>query len=188
MKNLSAISKKGIIVISAAIMIAAGALIAVLPKSSDGCGHGDATGSYTKYVTIPMLNNTGQTLTISKLYIKVPDECYCTKYKMGSCTQWGNETRVTEIRFSDDNILGDEDDTVVYTASSGKCCCKHVDCSGAPQTFTTNYDFSGAKVYCRITLNREQDTRPAGTYTVTYWFGFPGEATDARNNTVTFPL
>lgn len=182
MKNLLAISKKGIIFISAAIMIIAGVLVIGLPNSSDGHDMGGDT-TYTKYVTIPILNNTGQTLTISRLYVKVPDQCY---YSMMS---WKNETRVFEIRFSDDNIFGDADDTVVYTATSGNCCCSRIGCTGGTtQTFTTNYDFSGAKVWCRVKLNREVDTRPSGTYTVTYHFGFPGEAVDARSNTETFPL
>ncbi|MBA3016615.1 MAG: hypothetical protein KJ550_05475 [Proteobacteria bacterium] len=184
MKNLLAISKKGIIFIFAAIMITAGVLIAVLPNSSDGCG-GGGMGSYTKYVTIPTLNNTGQTLTISKMYVKVPGECST------QCGKEENETRVKEIRFSDDNTFGDADDIVVFSTSSGECCCSKTGCNGKQHSFNMNdnkYDLSGAKVWCRITLRRDHNSRPTGTYTVTYYFGFPGEATDARNNTETFNL
>ncbi|MBU4286914.1 MAG: hypothetical protein KKI12_01940 [Proteobacteria bacterium] len=187
MKNLSAISKKGIIFISAMLILLAGGLVIGLPNSSDGCGHGDATGSYIASVIIPILNNTGQTLTISRLYIKVPDDC-CTKSMHGSCKEWNDETRVTEIRFSDNNTFEDGDDTVVYTATSGNCCCSNANCNGATQTFSTNYNFSGTKVWCRVKLNMEGSTRPTGTYTVTYHFGFPTEDPNARNNTETFDL
>ncbi|MBU4287566.1 MAG: hypothetical protein KKI12_05265 [Proteobacteria bacterium] len=179
MKNLLAISKKGIIFISAMLILLAGGLVIGLPSIYSDMG---GTTTYTKYVTIPILNNTGQTLTISKMYVRVPDECYS-----GHMSRL-NETRVFEIRFSDDNTFGNADDTVVYSASSGNCCCNRTACYGETQTFTTNYDFSNAKVWCRVTLNREVDTRPAGTYTVTYSYGFPGEATNARSNTETFPL
>jgi len=176
MKSLYRMPKKGIIIISAVAMIMAGALVAVLPHSSDGCGHG-GMGDHTEYVYIPILNNTGQKLTISKIYLKVPGEC-----REGKMSRQYNETRVSSVEF---------DGTQVYSSSSGNCCCSNPDCNGETHSFNQNgneYDFSSSKVLCKITIERDEDERPNGTYTVKYWFGFPGEATDANENTMTFPL
>ena len=174
---ISKISKKGIIIVSAVAMIMAGALVAVLPPSSDGCGHG-GHGSYTKYVYIPILNNTEQTLTISKIYFKVPGECY----EGGKHHTQYNETRVSSVEFGG---------TQLFASSYGNCCCSNPDCNGVECSFNQNgneYDFSSSKVLCKITIKRDENNRPTGTYTVKYWFGFPGEATDANTNTLTFDL
>jgi len=185
MKNLLAISKKGIIFICAAIMITAGVLIAVLPNSSDGHGMDGMDSAYTKYVTIPILNNTGQRLTISRLDIKVPGECY-----EGKMDKMYNETRVSEIRFSDDNVFGDADDTVVYTSTSGNCCCSRAGCGPQPYNIT-NYSFSDAKAWCRVKLNSDIASTD-GAYTVTYSYRFPDDDVDdpltLRSNELTFIL
>ena len=78
--NLSAISEKGIIFISAVIMIMAGAFVTLLPSTLRACDHGDM-GEGTSYVHVPILNNTGETLTIHKMFIDTPNVT-------GVCKEW----------------------------------------------------------------------------------------------------
>ena len=193
MKGLSRISKKGVILISAVIMIMAGALVVVLPHSSEGCGGGGCRGghggqdSYTSYVNVPILNNTGKTITITKMYVKVPDVLVCVEWKgCGDCKTWSDEARVKDIYFGG---TGGPTGTNVFSTDSTHCCCKK--CGG--YTYESEfdpYDFTGAKVLCTFSL--DVNPAPSGSetdkeYTIRYYFRYAGDTED-RTNEVTFNL
>ncbi|MBU4185400.1 MAG: hypothetical protein KKC23_04235 [Proteobacteria bacterium] len=196
MKNLSALSKKGIIIISAMLILLAGGLVIGLPSIySDGggggmgghkCGQQGPVESGISYVNIPILNNHHpKILTITKVYIAAPaSPCYEeTSGMMSSYCRSASETRVKEIKFGDA--------IASYSTSAhsneGYCCCigsTHHD-DGHLYTLDTNYSFSGAKVLCRVTL--DVATAPSGLYTVTYYFTIEGVSGE-KSNTITFSL
>jgi len=190
-KSLSRISKKGIIIISAVIMIMAGVLVAVLPSPSDGCGGGSCKGGHhghnddTSYVNVPILNNTGKTITITKMHIVVPGECVCTKTKGdGTCKEWSGEVRVKDIYFGG---TGGPTGTNVFSTDDTECSCR-VTCEGYTSEFNQNggkYDFTGIKVLCTISL--DVNPAPTGEYTVTYYFTIEGDP-EMKSNTITFTL
>ena len=200
MKNLLAISKKGIILVSAVFITIAGLMLAVLPSiyapsvyacSGDGgtggdgsrngyCGGLHEAGPDSGYVKIPILNNHyPKKVTISKVEISVPGgECYSQSQGMGKMMMihWYNTKIVKQIKFGD---------TVVFSDDNGLCtCAKH------PVNFTFNqnggkYEFSTPKVVCRVKL--DWAPVPSGTYTVTYYFTIEGVSGE-KSNTVTFSL
>ena len=186
MKNLSAISKNGIIVISAVIMIMAGALVALLPSTSRACGSGDI-GEGTSYVHVPILNNTGETLTIHKMFIDVPDVTNVCKRWMdsictGTCKKWEDEMRVKAIYLGGVNY---------YTSTSGYSHCHKHGEDPLKIIDHTDYTFSGAKVECKIALDVCPYDLPKGSgtdkkYTITYYFTINGGP--EKSNMVTFNL
>ena len=182
MKNLSAISKKGVIVISAVIMIMAGAFVALLPSTSRACPK-DGMGSGTGYVHVPILNNTGETLTIRNMYIDTPDYQTCINWHHHECQQWvDGELRVKAITFDGVSFYSE-------TSSGYSHCHRHGD---VPEKIINHndYEFSGTSVECIITFDVDQDDIPSGTYTIRYYFKYDDDAEEApdRMNTVTFNL
>ena len=189
--SLSATSKRGIILISAAIMIIAGALVVLLPSTSRACGPG-MKGDGSSYVHVPILNNTGETLTIRRMFIDVPDVFdVCKKWKhhnvcSGECSNLENEMRVKAI-----SIGG----TDCYTAGVDPTshCHRHGENGDHPDKYldlTTYYEFSGTldeNVECKITFDVCPADLPSGTYTIKYYFRY-SEDTENRENTVSFDL
>ena len=186
MKNLSAISKNGIIVISAVIMIMAGALVVLLPSislshMSSGMGDGSA------YVHVPILNNTGETLTIRRMYIDTPDiGSVCKKWKQspvcsGECMKSEDTISVKTIDFDGVNR---------YTSTTGSPCHRHCRGDIADKILDLSpdyYTFSGESVECQIELDVCPADLPSGTYTIRYYFRYSGDTED-RENTVSFDL
>lgn len=177
MKNLSAISKKGVIVISAVIMIIAGALVVLLPSTSRAHMSKSFMGSGDGCVYVPILNNTGETLTIRGMYIDTPDYTYYHHH------EWvDGELRVKAITFAGVNFYSE-------TTSGYSHCHRHGD---VPEKIINHnyYAFSGTKVECIITFDVDQDDLPSGTYTIRYYFKYDDDAEEAedRTNTVTFTL
>ncbi|MBU4258420.1 MAG: hypothetical protein L6406_00075 [Desulfobacterales bacterium] len=184
MKNLSAISKKGIIVISAVSMIMAGAFVALLPSTSRACGGGDV-GDYTSYVHVPILNNTGKTMIIFKMFIDGPDVGI---YKMHS---WTKELRVKAITFGGVSY---------YTAAVGSTVDSHChryssadDIIDKTITLDTvggiaGYPFEDSKIECKIAFDVvEADL--SGDYTIILHFRFDNdEVGTERTNEITFTL
>lgn len=176
MKNLSAISKKGIIFISAVSMIIAGALVALLPSTSRAHMSSGSMGSDTGYVHVPILNNTGKTLTIRSMFIDVPNYSY---YSMG---QWRDgEVRVKAIYF---------DGVSYYTTSTSYSHCHRY--GDIPEKYInhTDYTFSGTKVECKIAIDLDNPTSGSGTdkeYTIRYYFRYAGDEAD-RMNEIKFNL
>ena len=188
MKNLLAISKKGIIVISAVIMIMAGALVALLPSTLRACGHGDM-GTGTSYVHVPILNNTGETLTIREMFIDTPDIPYvCKEWKKdpvcsGECKKTEDEMRVKAISFGGTNCYAE-------TYSGHSHCHKHAssqDIEDKTIPLDTYYPFEGSKVECKIAFDVCPDDLPSGSYMIRYYFRYAGDTED-RTNTVAFDL
>ncbi|MBU4258419.1 MAG: hypothetical protein L6406_00080 [Desulfobacterales bacterium] len=185
MKNLSAISKKGIIFISAAIMITAGVLIALSPSTSramtgmtgtsgDGGKMGNPgwgsvrTSGSGGDIHVPILNNAGETLTIRGMYIDTPG---------------ADELRVRTICF-----VGEVDNS--YEAGSSGYSQRRNGQTSEPNriiSFDSDnyYGFENAKVECQITF--DNDPLPPGIYTIEYYFRFEGDTED-RMNEVTFNL
>ena len=180
MKNLSAISKKGIILVSAVIMIMAGAFVALLPSTSRACGH-EKMGKGTSYVHVPILNNTGETLTIRSMFIDTPNVTNVWKGWSGS-KEYDDELRVKAISFGGTNY---------YTAASTghSHCHKHASEQDIIDKTIDHddYTFSGTKVECKIAFDVIQDELPSGTYTIRYYFRYSGDTED-RMNTVSFDL
>ena len=180
MKNLSAISKKGIIVISAVIMIIAGALLALLPSTSQACGGGGGMRSETGYVHVPILNNTGETLTIRSMFIDVPNYEVCHKWHSGTCVEW-EEIRVKAIYF---------DGVSYYTTSTGSSHCRRWGDHQDKYIDHTDYTFSGTKVECKIAIDLNDPISGSGTdkeYTIRYYFRYAGDTAD-RMNEIKFNL
>ena len=175
MKNLSAISKKGIIVISAVIMIMAGAFVTLLPSTSRACG-GGGMRSETGYVHVPILNNTGETLTIRSMFIDVPDYSYYYHHA------WvDGEVRVKAIYF---------DGVSYYTTSTGSSHCRRWGDHQDKYIDHTDYAFSGTKVECKIAIDLNDPTSGPGTdkeYTIKYYFRYSGDTED-RTNEIKFNL
>jgi len=159
MKNLLAISKKGIIFISAAIMITAGVLIAVLPSTSDGCGESSGCRSYSSSVDIPLVNNHyPKVARISMIYIEVSGECHPSNHN--------DDIRVKVISFGG---------TAYYDRTDGvsHCCCRN-QCKGYEYTLDTPYNFSTAKATCTVIL--DVATAPSGEanpYTIKCYYEVP---------------
>ncbi|MCG2757839.1 MAG: hypothetical protein L6263_05345 [Desulfobacteraceae bacterium] len=181
MKNLPAISIKGI-VISAVIMIIAGALVVLLPSTSRAhmsSGMGDGTA----YIHVPILNNTGETLTIRRMYIDVPDiGNVCKRWKMsavcsGQCMSSDDEIAVKTIKF---------DGVTYFTEGSGAAShCRRWGDIADKILDITDYTFSGESVECQIALDVCPADLPSGTYNIRYYFRYTGDSVD-RTNTVTF--
>ncbi|MBU4185399.1 MAG: hypothetical protein KKC23_04230 [Proteobacteria bacterium] len=170
MKNLSAISKNGMMVISAVIMIMAGALVALLPSTSQACG-GGSMRSETGYVHVPILNNTGETLTMREMFISVPNLSGCGN----------NEIRVKAIYF---------DGVSYYTTSSGSSHCNRWGNDPDKTINHTDYTFSGTKVECKIAIDLDNPISGPGAdkeYTIRYYFRYAGDAAD-RMNEIKFNL
>lgn len=193
MKNLSAISKKGIIVISAVIMIIVGALLALLPSTSQACGT-PGMGERTSYVNVPMLNNTGKTMTIRSMFIDTPNVTnVCKRWMHNTCKTSDDELRVKTISFGG---------VTYYTAgSTGHSHCHRygsaqdiVDKTIGLDTVggTVGYPFSGTKVKCKIAFDVIEDELPTGTgaakeYIIKLYFRFDGDTED-RMNEIKFNL
>ena len=183
MKNLSAISKKGIIVISSLIMIMTGALVVLLPSislSHMSSGMGDGTA----YVHVPILNNTGETLTIREMYIDAPD--------IGNvCKKWMGTTCEGTCKKTDDTMsvkMIDFDGANRYTSTIGSPCHRH--CWGDITDKIhdiTDYTFGGESVECQIAFDVCPADLPSGTYSIRYYFRYSGDTED-RTNTVSFDL
>ena len=184
MKNLSAISKKGIIVISAVIMIMAGTFVALLPSTLRACGHGDM-GTGTSYIHVPILNNTGETLTIREMFIDTPDIPYvCKEWKSGNictgeCKKTENEIRVKAISFGGTDYY--------TTGTSGYSHCHKHGEDPLKIINHTDYPFSGAKVECKIAFDVCPYDLPSGSYTIRYYFRYAGDTAD-RMNEIKFNL
>jgi len=190
MKNLAAISKKGIIVISAVAMIMALAFVAILPSTSQACG-GGGTGEGTSYVNVPILNNTGKTMTIRRMFIDVPNVTnVCKRWMHSTCKESDDELRVKEIYFGG---------VTYYTAgSTGHSHC-HRYGNDPDKTITLDtvdsiagYPFSGTKVKCKIAFDVIEDDLPTGSaeekeYTIRLYFRFDGDTED-RVNEIKFNL
>ncbi|MBW2570272.1 MAG: hypothetical protein JRE47_13145 [Deltaproteobacteria bacterium] len=173
MKSLSAISKKGMIVIPAVIMIIAGGLVALLPSASqamNGGGWGKLrSGSGSGDIHVSILNNTGEVLTIRKMYINTPGD---------------DELRVRAIYF-----VGEVNNS--YTAGSYAYSQKRngqtTEDLNKIISFDNDYGFSNAKVECIIKFDNQ--FIPSGTYNLKYYFKYDDDAaTTDRTNTVTFNL
>jgi hypothetical protein len=200
MKSSNIIVKKGIIFTTVIIFIC-GALTLGFPVICSAMGPGPGPGgprgghhehnSDTSYVNVPILNNTGKTITITKMYISVPGECYeyDPGHGHGSPYQVG-EIRVKDIYFG--GTTGEPDGTIVFSTDSTYCSCKNT-CNGYTSEFNENsnkYDFTGAKILCKIAL--DVNPAPSGTganneYTITYSFTIEG-VEGLKSNTVTFNL
>lgn len=194
MKHLSVFSKKYIIAIST-IIFTAGALIFGLSAicisaggpgpgpGVHGCGQQGPVKSSSSYVNIPILNNHyPKTVSITKVYLAVPAiPCYEETDHLGHGTGYcfsASETRVKQLKFGD---------TVTYSHINGYCCCigspHHSD--GYTHNNDTDYTFSGAKVLCRISLDKI--TAPSGNYIVTFFYTIEGDSTE-RSNQLTFTI
>jgi len=163
MKNLSAISKKGIIFLSATIMITAWVLVLGLPANSDGCSGSSGCRSHSSNVDIPLVNNHyPKVAKISKIYIEVSGECHHCKHD--------DDIRVKVIS------LGG---TAYYDRSpdlDSHCCCRNR-CHGYAYTLDTPYEFSTAKATCTVTL--DVATAPTGEaypYTIKCFYEVPSGA------------
>lgn len=193
MKNLSAISKKGIIVISAVIMIMVGAFVALLPSTSRACGSGDM-GEGISYVNVPMLNNTGKTMTIRSMFIDTPNVTnVCKRWMNNTCKTSDDELRVKSISFGG---------VTYYTAgSTGHSHCRRYILPDDIENKTIDldtvdgiagYPFSGTKVKCKIAFDVIEDELPTGTgaakeYIIKLYFRFDGDTED-RMNEIKFNL
>lgn len=198
MKNLLAISKKGIILVSAVFITIAGLMLAVLPSvyaghggqdgsgggsRGYGCGGRHQAGSDEVYVKIPIVNNHyPKGVTISEVKISVPGECVYEPRGPGenAPSYWYDTKIVREIKFGD---------TTVFSDTGGLCTCEN-----HPVTFTVDdpdedsydgYKFSTTDVVCRVRL--DWDNVPTGLYIITYYYRLPGDTTD-REQELTFSL
>lgn len=183
MKRLPMISKKGVI-ICAMVMIIAWAFVALLPSTSLSHMSG-GMGEGTSYIHVPILNNTGEDLTIRRMYIDTPDIGNVCKRWMGStpcsgtCKSSGDEISVKTIDFDGVNY---------YTGTTGAPCHRQKWGDIADKILDiTNYEFSGAKVVCRIAFDVCPADLPSGSYMIRYYFRYSGDTED-RTNTVTFNL
>lgn len=148
------------------------------------CGDLDSVGASNSYVNIPILNNHHPAIvTITQLHIEVPavpceEEQYADDHGHNKCRcNTSTETRLKEIKFGD---------TVAFSAGTSYCVCTgSADHTGHTFSLDTNYNFSDAKVLCRLTL--DVATSPSGLYTVIYYYTLPGSGT-VRENTLTFTI
>jgi hypothetical protein len=196
MKSMAIFSKKNIISISAIIFIC-GALSLGLPVICSAMGPGSGPGpgspggghhehnSDTSYVNVPILNNSGKTITITKMHISAPGECYEYNPGHGHAAYQVGEIRVKDIYLG--GTTGEPDGTIVFSTDSTYCCCATT-CGGYRSDFNENadkYDFTDAKILCKIAL--DVIPAPSGTYIIEYYFRYSGDTAD-RTNTVTFNL
>ena len=172
-------------------MLMAGALVALLPSTLRACGHGEM-GEGTAYVHVPILNNTGEDLTIRSMFIDTPDVTgVCKKFKSGKlCSECKGSGQEDEMRVKAISFGG----VSYYTASStGHSHCRRHNSEQDIEDKTINHDdytFSGAKVECKIAFDVCPADLPSGTYTIRYYFKYDDDAEEAadRTNMVTFNL
>jgi hypothetical protein len=145
-----------------------------------GCSGWGSVGGGNGNIHVPILNNTGETLTIRRMYIDTPGD---------------DELRVRAILF-----VGEVNNS--YTAGSkgyrqnrggsgcgGGCGGKTSELNKIISFASDNYyRFSPPDVVCRITF--DYNNPPSGTYTIRYYFKYDDDTEDTadRENTVTFNL